>query len=149
MCLASVEILFNIPIALYVIALQARFPLNPYISWENVHYDFSHVQEIPSLIWRSNLQEQIAVELPRWTTVFCAFVFFTFFGFADEARKNYRNAFQSVAKRVGISTGSSFGNGINSSDYYETNGCVHNLPIIAKRSLADYPFFFHFNFYPE
>ena len=124
MCLASIEILFNIPLAIYGISLQSRFPLNPYISWENVHFDFSHVQEIPSVIWRGVYLEEVSLELPRWTVIFCAFVFFVFFGFADEARKNYRYAFQSVAKRVGLSTGSSFGNGINSSDYYITDGCV-------------------------
>jgi pheromone a factor receptor len=127
MCLASFEILFNIPIALYGISLQAQTPLNPYISWENVHFDFSHVQEIPSLIWRSVRSEEIAIELSRWTVVFCAFGFFIFFGFADEARKNYRFAFQSVTKRLGLSTGTgySFGNGINSSDFVGTNRYVN------------------------
>ena len=127
MCLASIEILFNIPVALYCIAIQVRSgPLNPYISWENVHLDFSNVQEIPSVIWRSNRELEINLEFPRWATVFCAFVFFMFFGFADEARKNYRSAFQTVAKRVGLSTGGSFGNSINSSDYFGTDGCVNH-----------------------
>ena len=141
MCLASVEILFNIPIALYVIILQSRVPLNPYISWENVHYDFSHVQQIPSLIWRSTLQEQIAVEMPRWATVFCAFVFFSFFGFADEAKKNYRYAFQSVAKRVGLSTGSSFGNGLSSSEFLDSNGYVKPSSYYSEAFCRLLPFF--------
>ena len=128
MCLASVEVLFNIPVAIYGIVLQCRFPIQPYISWENVHFEFSAVQEIPSVIWRSDRQTEINVEFQRWVIVFCAFVFFTFFGFADEARKNYRYAFQSVAKRVGLSTGSSFGNSINSSDYIGTDGCVNQSP---------------------
>ena len=34
-----------------------------------------------------------------------AFVFFAFFGFADEARRNYRLTYASVMKRVGLSTG--------------------------------------------
>ena len=125
MCLASVEILFNIPIAAYGLSLQARAPLNPYISWENVHEDFSRVELIPSLIWQNNYYMKIALEVPRWAVVFCAFLFFLFFGFADEARKNYRYAFQSVAKRVGLSTASSttYVNGINSLDY-GFEGCV-------------------------
>ena len=124
MCLAGIEILFNIPISLYGISIQTRVPLNPYISWENVHFDFSNVEEIPSLIWRSNNLEVISLELWRWSIVFCAFVFFFFFGFADEARKNYRFAYQSVAKRVGLGTGSSSGNGISSVGYLGTSGCV-------------------------
>ena len=72
-----------------------------------------------TIIWRS---------LWRYhdeAVVFCAFHFFIFFGFADEARKNYRYAFQSVAKRVGLSTASSttYVNGINSLDY-GFEGCV-------------------------
>jgi pheromone a factor receptor len=127
MCLASFEVLFNIPIALYFISLQAQVPLNPYISWDNVHFNFSDVQEIPSIIWRSNYSEEIAEELSRWSVVFCAFGFFMFFGFADEARKNYRYAFQSVAKRVGLSTtGSSSRSGIDSY-YYGSDGYVKLL----------------------
>jgi pheromone a factor receptor len=41
-------------------------------------------------------QQEIGVELPRWSIVFCVFGFFVFFGFADDVRKNYRYAFQSV-----------------------------------------------------
>ena len=118
MCLASIEVLFNIPVALYSISLQAQFPLLPYTSWDDVHFDFSRVEETPSVLWRSNYSNEISVELARWSIVFCAFFFFFFFGFADEARKNYRYAFQSVAKRVGLSTsGSSSRSGIDSYHY--------------------------------
>ena len=134
MCLAGVEILFNIPISIYGISIQSRVPLNPYISWENVHFDFSHVEEIPSVIWRSNNLEETSLELQRWAIVFCAFIFFIFFGFADEARKNYRYAFQSVAKRVGLSTGPS-SNGINSSDF-GTNGCVESSSYYGETFLS-------------
>ena len=63
----------------------------------------------------------------NWALALCFFApssFFAFFGFADEAKKSYRFAFQSVANRVGFSTGSStFGSGIDSSDY-GSEGCV-------------------------
>jgi pheromone a factor receptor len=36
----------------------------------------------------------------------CAFVFFAFFGFAEEARQNYRRVFTSLAGRVGYLTSS-------------------------------------------
>jgi pheromone a factor receptor len=147
MCLASFEVLFNIPIALYGISLEAQYPLNPYISWENVHFDFSHVQEIPSVIWRNDYTVEVAMELSRWTVVFCAFGFFVFFGFADEARKNYRFAFQSVTKRLRLSTGTgngySFGNGINSSDFGYDGYVIYYSPVMAERSLflTTNPFF--------
>jgi len=34
----------------------------------------------------------------------CAIIFFIFFGFADEARRNYSSALRSVAKRVGYTS---------------------------------------------
>ena len=147
MCLASIEILFNIPIASYGIYLQSLVPLNPYISWENVHDDFSRIDQVPSVIWRSNRGEEIALELSRWSLVFCAFVFFMFFGFADEARKNYRYAFESVAKRVGLSTSSSttYGNGINSLDY-GSEGCVE-CSLIMRCVLFRWHCFFFSNLY--
>ncbi|KAJ6479760.1 hypothetical protein C8R45DRAFT_1155950 [Mycena sanguinolenta] len=40
----------------------------------------------------------------RWLTVAASLLFFAFFGFADEAMKNYRSAFNSVVKGVGYST---------------------------------------------
>jgi len=120
MCLASVEILFNIPLNAYGISVMVKSsPLLPYSSWEDVHYNFSFVRQVPALVWRSDKNTEISLELQRWAVVFCAFVFFMFFGFADEARKNYRYAFQSVVKRVGLSTGSSssYGTGIDDSSY--------------------------------
>jgi pheromone a factor receptor len=48
---------------------------------------------------------QIAsLETTRWAAVLCAFVFFAFFGFADEARKNYRALASNVSKRLGYTT---------------------------------------------
>jgi len=41
----------------------------------------------------------------HYFTVFCAFVFFVFFGFADEARRNYRIVYISFAKKIGLLTG--------------------------------------------
>ncbi|KAJ7643158.1 hypothetical protein DFH06DRAFT_1477337 [Mycena polygramma] len=51
-----------------------------------------------------------SLETTRWAPVACALLFFGYFGFADEAIKNYRGAFWSVVKRVGY-TNASFGSG--------------------------------------
>ena len=132
MTLASIEVLFNIPIATFTIYMISRAPLNPYISWATEHYEFSHVQEVPAILWRNEHYTAMEAELSRWVVVSCAFVFFAFFGFADEAKKNYRSAFQTVAKRVRFSTGSTtFGSGIHSSDY-GSEGCVHHAVIYGQ-----------------
>lgn len=105
MGLAGIEMLCTIPLGAYVLYLNATSePVYPYISWENVHSDFSRVEQFASVQWRMSGPTVLAIELSRWLLVICAFVFFAFFGFADEARKNYRLAYVSVAKRVGLST---------------------------------------------
>jgi len=38
------------------------------------------------------------MELTRWLVVACGFIFFAFFGFADEALKHYKIAFGSIAR---------------------------------------------------
>ncbi|KAG2056536.1 STE3-domain-containing protein [Suillus hirtellus] len=105
MGLAGIEMLCTVPMGAYVVYLNATAqPVYPWISWANAHYDFSRVEQIASIFWRENDDLVLSLELSRWLLVVCAFVFFGFFGFADEARKNYRLAYVSVAKRVGLST---------------------------------------------
>jgi pheromone a factor receptor len=81
----------------------------PYKGWANTHWGFSRVDQFPSIEWEANPLLVTSLELSRWAPVACAFIFFTFFGFADEARKHYRLAFTTVAKRVGYSVSSSSG----------------------------------------
>ncbi|KAJ7164082.1 pheromone A receptor-domain-containing protein [Mycena filopes] len=103
MALATIELAFNTPISSYGLYLNiTQSPIAPWISWENTHFDFSVIDVFPALFWRSDHKTVVAVELSRWAQVFCAFIFFAFFGFAAEARKHYRLAFWAVGKRLGF-----------------------------------------------
>ena len=104
MCLAGIELLCTVPLGTYGIYLNIKTGVSPWISWENVHFDFSRVILVPALLWRDGGVGETSLELSRWLIIVCAFIFFGFFGFADEAKKNYRSALETVAKRVGIST---------------------------------------------
>lgn len=120
MALSGCEILCTVPLGIYATYLNAADgAINPWISWQDTHAGFSRVDQIPAMLWRQQPVVESALELSRWLCVACALLFFAFFGFADEAKKNYRSAISSVAKRVGMSTGS-FGNstGIVSSSEY-------------------------------
>ncbi|KAF9064868.1 pheromone receptor [Rhodocollybia butyracea] len=109
MCLAGTEILFTLPLSCWSISLNATAsPIQPWKGWDDTHSSFSFVGQYPSVIWHLDKGTAISLETTRWFVVLCAIVFFAFFGFADEARKNYRAAFDSVGKRVGLSTGGSF-----------------------------------------
>jgi pheromone a factor receptor len=109
MCLAGIEVACTVPLGSYAIYLNTTAGIQPWINWQDTHADFSRVLQFPSLIWRAVPTNQASIELTRWLAVICAFIFFGFFGFADEAKKNYRSAFESVAKRVGITTSSAGG----------------------------------------
>ncbi|KAH7911860.1 pheromone A receptor-domain-containing protein [Hygrophoropsis aurantiaca] len=107
MAVAGIEVCCTLPLGAYSIYLNAAAqPIQRWVSWENTHYDFSRVGQYPALIWRSSSLTVLSLELSRWLVILCAFIFFGFFGFADEAKKNYRLAYFSVAKKVGLSTGS-------------------------------------------
>jgi len=104
MALAGIELLCTIPLASYDLYLNVSAGLVPWISWDNVHFGFSRVDQFPAIIWQSFPVLRSSLEITRWAFVICAFIFFAFFGFADEARKNYRSALDSVAKRMGYSS---------------------------------------------
>jgi len=105
MGLASIDLLCTIPLSIYLLITNAKHSSVPWISWENVHSNFSRVVLYPAIIWKNDPSSARLIELDRWLTISCCYVFFAFFGFADEARKNYRSAFASVAKKFGYSTG--------------------------------------------
>ena len=121
MALAGIEVLCTVPLASWALYLNMQMGIAPWISWENVHFGYARVDQIPSLIWRSDPILNTSLELTRWSIIICAFIFFAFFGFADEARKNYRSALGSVAKRMGYTrTGTATGT-------FTSNGYVHAL----------------------
>ncbi|OJT14427.1 Pheromone B alpha 2 receptor [Trametes pubescens] len=103
MLLSISEMVCTIPIGAYSIYINtAGVTLAPWVSWANTHAEFSHVEEVPAFIWRSNRPFLISVVMGQWVYVFAAFLFFALFGFAEEARKHYRLAFWWVMKWFGI-----------------------------------------------
>lgn len=102
MALSMTEISFTTPLAIFMIWLNtAATPVGPWISWEDTHFNYSHVDEIPAVLWRNTHIRAVAFEFTRWVAPMCGLVFFAFFGFAAEAKKNYRAAFWAVARRFG------------------------------------------------
>ncbi|TFK48646.1 STE3-domain-containing protein [Heliocybe sulcata] len=103
MALAGVEILCGIPLSVYSIWLNVTYtPVYPWTGWADVHFNFSRVGQVPAVIWHSDPVLQASLESSRWFFVICAFIFFGFFGFADEAIKHYKLLYVSSAKRLGF-----------------------------------------------
>lgn len=122
MCLAGIELVCGIPLSCFSLYLNASGGVEPWISWQNTHSGFSRVDQVPAIIWKNVPELMTSLELSRWLTVLCAFIFFAFFGFADEARKHYRSAFYSVCKRLGYTQVGSAGTGLSGSSGYKGSG---------------------------
>ncbi|KAF4611600.1 hypothetical protein D9613_004065 [Agrocybe pediades] len=104
MCLATTEILFTVPISSYGLYLNiAAKPIYPWKSWSDTHFDFLLIDTIPAFLWRRSSLVIMILELSRWQLVFCSFVFFGFFGFAEEARKNYRRGYKALTSKCASS----------------------------------------------
>jgi pheromone a factor receptor len=106
MILSSMDLLGTIPLSAYYIAKDAKSGMVPWKSWQDTHSHYHRVIQIPGFIWKNNRDSAQALEMYRWSLVLCAFIFFAFFGFAEEARQNYRRVFTSLASRVGYLTSS-------------------------------------------
>ncbi|KAF9007984.1 pheromone A receptor-domain-containing protein [Cyathus striatus] len=138
MALAGSEILFCVPLGITTICLQARKgEIQPWISWEDTHFDFSAVREIPALLWRSDEAGRVSFEMTRWLVVGSALLFFMLFGFAEEAVKHYQLGINAIRKHMGYTmknrianVSSSFGNlGLfKSRGESSAAGVVHNNP---------------------
>ena len=103
MALATLEIIFAIPFSSYgLYANITQAPIYPWTSWSNIHFMWYTIDTFPAILWRSNSFAVIGHESSRWSLVFCAFLFFGFFGFAEESRKNYRRAYWAIAARFGV-----------------------------------------------
>ncbi|KAI0061250.1 fungal pheromone STE3G-protein-coupled receptor [Artomyces pyxidatus] len=99
--LASSDVFGTIPMSVYNIYGDTT-AIDPWVSWQWVHYDFSEVNVYPAAVWRASTRFVVVLEITRWSTVLCAFLFFVLFGtFSQEAIERYQRACRSVRSWVG------------------------------------------------
>ncbi|EPQ55596.1 fungal pheromone STE3G-protein-coupled receptor, partial [Gloeophyllum trabeum ATCC 11539] len=99
LALASLEAIVGLPVSAYFLSINAD-EINPWVSWSDTHFNFSRLGQIPSLLWRSDSRAVLAIELSRWNIIICSFLFFAFFGLAEEAIARYRDAFRYILSRL-------------------------------------------------
>ncbi|KAL1730150.1 pheromone B alpha 2 receptor [Schizophyllum commune] len=103
MALAMTEMMCTTPMGVFVIILNAKAtPVSPYVSWAVTHYGYGRIDQVPAIIWRSNRLLVASYELTRWSSPAIALIFFFYFGFAQEARRNYAAAWGWVRRVVGL-----------------------------------------------
>jgi len=101
--LAGIEALLTVPIAgLYLIYNVTH--LKPWISWGDTHSYFNRADQVPAMLWH-RLPGVWLVEFSRWLFIICAILFFSFFGFAEEARLHYSLAIRYFLKVIGVRVG--------------------------------------------
>lgn len=101
MALATTELVFTIPLGIYELYSNAAGgALEPWEGWANTHFDFSRVDQYPAIVWMSDSKLAVPLQLSRWIIPACAFVFFAFFGFAEEARKRYSICYLALVQRL-------------------------------------------------
>ncbi len=92
--LSAAQICISMPIAFFFLFINAGYlTVFPWISWEVTHAHYYIVGQVPSFMWRADPITEASLELGRWIIVISAFLFFAFFGFAEEARSHYRKAY--------------------------------------------------------
>jgi len=113
--LSGIDILVTIPLSAWSLSSWIPFAF-PWLSFAAIHEGWSRVDGFPtSLLFHKTI---VSNELIRWIGVLYALIFFLFFGFADEARRHYSSAFETVAKKVGYQSLSSLSSQNRASDQY-------------------------------
>lgn len=127
--LAAIDIICNVPVSIYALHFDLTFDGGPYpwISWSDTHFGFSRYYQIPRIIYSQSYSVVVQLELTRWTPVIAAILFFMFFGFAEEAKKNYRLAFSTISKAVGYGTISSAPSSSASSNFPGMRGITSSV----------------------
>jgi hypothetical protein len=101
MALSTTEIIGTIPLGTYFIVTNAKAGVTPWQGWAYTHSHYSDVPRIAGFVWKNDPSVAHGLEMFRWSLVACAFVFFAYFGFADETRQLYRRMYNSIATRIG------------------------------------------------
>nr|AAR99648.1 7-transmembrane pheromone receptor Bar3 [Schizophyllum commune] len=103
MALAMTEMCCTVPLGIFVIVLNCTStPIEPWVSLKATHYWYSRVDQYPAVVWRSSHLVVVCNELTRWLAPVSAMLFFAYFGFAQEARRNYAAAWAWACRALGL-----------------------------------------------
>lgn len=98
MGLSVAELLGNLIINGYILGENAKYPMRPWISWQNVHSDFHRVDQYPIALYS---QTELNSLWGTWALYpISAVLFFGFFGFGQEALIEYKRSYQWVRVHI-------------------------------------------------
>jgi Pheromone A receptor len=99
MLLACSDMLITVPFSLFSLIYAFKTGLTKF-SWSTLRHNYTHVPQFSTVEWQNNTVEYAILEMDAWSLVYSAFIFFAFFGFADEARDHYRRVYSSITRRI-------------------------------------------------
>ncbi|KAH9976789.1 pheromone A receptor-domain-containing protein [Lactifluus volemus] len=105
MLLACSEMLITVPYPSFLLIYAFKHGLTKF-SWSTLRHNFTHVPQYSTVEWQSDTVEYAIIETDAWSLVYCSFIFFAFFGFAEEARDHYRRFYSSITRRIRFSKSS-------------------------------------------
>jgi len=98
MSLAVFEIFWDTGTNIYILYFNTYTGLQPWISWESVHLNFSRVDQYPDFLVPAEFQIQIIVQW--WIIPISSVAFCLLFGFGQEATNDYLAMFNWVRRHI-------------------------------------------------
>ncbi|KAF8597846.1 STE3-domain-containing protein [Ceratobasidium sp. AG-I] len=102
MAMSATEMLFTIPLAIFLLVNNLRGAQNPWVSWADTHSDFGRVGYLSYSFIEEFPQVGTALTITRWALPGSGILFFAFFGMANEAFAEYKRIFWAAAALVGF-----------------------------------------------
>ncbi|KAH9976786.1 pheromone A receptor-domain-containing protein [Lactifluus volemus] len=162
MLLCCSEMIIVVPYSSYSLSTILKRGLTKF-SWSTLRHNYTHVPQYSTIEWQSDPVEYATDEVDAWLLVYCAFIFFAFFGFADDARNHYRRVYSSITRRIRFSKSSGSPHacvvvvqiwvridGLTSLQHnvVEQNCQCHGIRCQAKKEARFHPFILRSTFHP-
>jgi len=101
--LAAVSICIHLPLTAWVLVLNAAvIPVAPWISWEDTHSNYHRIEYVTRFLLSTAPANNVYVSISWWSLVLAGITFFTFFGFGEEATRQYQAMIGVCLKPFGI-----------------------------------------------
>ena len=104
MCFSALDLFIGTPFSAVYLCFSIT-GLTPFPGVSQEYQNIFEVTQVPAVVWRATMINELTFELKRWIMVWGAFVFFAIFGFTEESRNNYRAMLQSVVQGFIMITG--------------------------------------------
>ncbi|KAF8597847.1 STE3-domain-containing protein [Ceratobasidium sp. AG-I] len=102
MALCATSIFIVVPLGIYLIVKNLQNGQHVWISWADTHSNFWHVLHLPHSFLEAFPHVGTVLNINRWSVPGGGFLFFAYFGMANEAIAAYRLMFWTAAELVGF-----------------------------------------------